>query len=240
MPLLREASAISAAQLRYTWEDVWPGRPVPGFEVRGGAGFVVTLGGVEVTGAMMSSPIPNREAQLAADTSWLWPHAGPELLGYRGHMVVAATGAETALLAHQAVTQVTAVLVRATTALGVYVGGAAVTAPGALFVELAQLDPLPIALWVDFRVMRSCDGSYGLVTTGLRQFGLMELEISTSTLYGVDLREWCLDVAGYLVRERPDLRNGHTIGRSAGEKVRVAHAPSLTGNGVLAYRLTGL
>lgn len=143
-------------------------------------------------------------------------------------------------LLREALTRVTAVLVRATRALGVYVGSASAVVRGDVFVALAQAAALPISAWVDFRVVRADDGRYGLFTVGLRQFGLMELEIATSGLPVGELRIWCMDVASHLVRDRPDVRHGHTIGFSAGEKIRVAHVPSMTGTGQLAYRLTGL
>jgi hypothetical protein len=240
MPLLRTEPQLSEAQLRYMWEDVWPGQPTPPIEVRDGGCFLLTLGGVEVTGMVMPAPVPNNELLGPAATSWLWPDAEVALHGYLAHAVILAGGADRPLLALQALTQVTAVIVRATKALGVYVGGASAVVRGEVFVELAQATPLPISLWVDFRVVPSSDGRFGLFTVGLQQLGLMELEIPTSRLNPGELREWSMQVASYLVHERPDLRHGHTIGFSAGEKIQVAHVPSMTGTGQLAYRLTGL
>src|SRR5690348_1643519 len=113
LPLLRAAPQISEAQLRYMWEDVWPGQPTPPIEVRDGAGFLLTLFGVEVTGMVMTAPVPNDEVSAPAATSWLWPDAEVALHSYGAHAVILASGADNPLLAFQAVTQVTAVVVRA-------------------------------------------------------------------------------------------------------------------------------
>jgi hypothetical protein len=137
-------------------------------------------------------------------------------------------------------TRVTAAIVRASNALGVYVGGAGTVIRADVFVGMAQEMEVPVALWVDMRCVAPIHGRTGLFTVGLKQFGLMEIEVPSSSQECGDLRMWTLSLASWLIETRPTINSGETVGLSADERIPVEHAPSMINREGPVMRLTGI
>ena len=202
--------------------------------------FTCQVNGALAGALVMPAPIPNNEVNGPASTSWLWPTAPQDLQGYDAHIVVFVSQAESHLAAFQAMTRVAAAIVRASNALGVYMGGAGIVVRADVFVEMAQEMEIPVPLWVDLRCVASGDGGSGLFTVGLQQFGLMEVEVPSSPQKCGDLRMWTMSLASWLIETRPTINSGETVGLSADERIRVDHAPSMINREGPVMRLTGI
>jgi uncharacterized protein DUF4261 len=240
MPLLRGPVQLTPAEISQAWSEVWPGRPGPSnFEVKGGA-FTCQVDGAVVGGMVMPAPIPNDELAGPASTSWLWPTASQDLQGYSAHVVVFVSQAGSHLAAFHAMTRMTAAVVRASNALGVYMGGAGTVIRADVFVGMAQEMEMPVALWLDLRCVASRDGRTGLFTVGLKQFGLMEIEIPSSSQKCGDLRIWTMSLASWLIETRPTINSGETVGLTADERIPVEHAQSMINREGPVMRLTGI
>lgn len=239
MPLLRAPIQLTAAGISQAWNDTWPRHQGPQrLEMKEGA-FTFEVDGADVGGMVMPAPIPNDEVLGPASTSWLWPAASQDLRGYGAHVVVFVRS-ETHLKAFQVMTRAAAAIVSATKALGVYVGGSGSVIRADVFVGMAQEMAIPVPLWVDLRCVALEDGRTGLFTVGLKQFGLMEIEIPSSPQKCGDLRTWTMSLASWLIETRPTIKAGETVGLSAEERVRVEHAPSMVNREGQVMRLTGI
>lgn len=104
---------------------------------------------------------------------------------------------------------------------------------------MASTLEVPAAMCVDLRCMPAAEGS-GLVSVGLAQFGLMELEVAASSLPCGELRMRALNLCEWLIGQRPVVADGDTVSVGSGEPVRVSHAPSSFGGPGLVYQLSGL
>ena len=240
MPVLRSPLELVEADLRQTWRALWPrSQPLTNVEASKGA-LTFDADGASAAAMVMPAPIPNNELAGPAATSWLWPTATQDLAGYGAHIVVWASRAASHLAAFQTMTRVAATIVRATNALGVYMGGAGLVIKGDLFVEMAQELELPVALWVDLRCMREPDGRSSLFTVGLNQLGLHEIEIPAANKACGDLRIWTMNLGAWLIESRPTINQGETVGLSQDERIRVDYADSMVGRLGPVMRLTGL
>jgi hypothetical protein len=124
-------------------------------------------------------------------------------------------------------------------ALGVYWGDAAMLVRRDIFRTLAvdTLPEAPLMLWVDFRVGRGEDGKSAGFTTGMTALGLMELESDASTDSPEDFRDRLMAIAGYLVANGLVIQNGHTLGATEEEKIRVVYGKSSFGHEDAVMRL---
>lgn len=239
MPLLKTPVELTTTSVLVAWSEVWPGRPEPSnIEVKAG-GFTCEVEAVQVSGMLMPTPIPNDEVWGPASTTWLWPGAANDLLGYGAHVVIFASQAGSQLAAFQAMTRTAAAVVRASNGLGVYMGGAGTVIRSDVFVRMAQDMEVPVPLWIDLRCVRTQEGGAGLFTVGLQQFDLMEIEIPSSHRQCGDLRIWTTSIASWLIETRPTIRAGETVGLSAEERVLVEHAESLIKREGPVMRLVG-
>ena len=88
-------------------------------------------------------------------------------------------------------------------------------------------DRLPLRLWVDFQVWRNDDGTHSLRTSGMESFGQRELEVHGSTKGPDEVASWAYNVAHYILGDGVEVEDGHAVGRSPTEWIRVHHTPSI-------------
>lgn len=87
--------------------------------------------------------------------------------------------------------------------------------------------PRPTYIWVSFNFEQGDDDSLTLTTSGMEQFGLMQIEINSHTKKLSELWALAGNVASYLMDQGPVLKDGDTLGYSATEQIKVRHEPSL-------------
>ncbi len=82
-------------------------------------------------------------------------------------------------------------------------------------------------LWVDMRVEDNGDGTNRFFTTGMHAFSQLELEIDRTPLDAESLLDVCYPTIDYILTSGVRIRHGETVGRSAEEKIKVTHGPSM-------------
>ena len=205
---------------------------------------VIVMCGDEAVGVLVHvpAPVPEGEAEECADGNFFWPGGREEVAQHRSHVVVAslhngdATPVQTAL----AVSRLALVALELFDGIGVYWGNACVCHSRhvfELFCNEMSPDHLPLPVWLRFDLFRASDDAIGVCTTGMAQFGLMEIEVDRCTMSPRDLCEFVADLAHYLVLNGPVIQDGNTVGQSADQRIRVRHLPSMMRNGQMVYKL---
>ena len=240
MPILRAPVELTGSVLEKAWREVWPKSPRPGNIDAKENAITCRVGGAQVAAAVMPIPIPNDELAGPAATSLLWPNAEQDLAGYGAHVVLFVSGGESNVAAFQIMTRVSAAVVHATKAIGVYVGGAGMLVKADVFMQLAMEPDLQVALWIDYRCFHSQADQTGLYTVGMAQFDLPEIEVPASQRECGELRIWTMNFASWLIESGTTVKSGETVGLSETERIRVDYAESVVGRDGQVMQLTGL
>jgi hypothetical protein len=75
--------------------------------------------------------------------------------------------------------------------------------------------------------VRTANDEIGLYTVGMRQFGLMDIEVDRCKMNAQDLHEFVSNIAQYLIQSGPVIEDGNTVGGSEDERILVHHRPSM-------------
>lgn len=241
MVTLDRARPLPEGALLAFLEDHWKELPRPREIRHQGDTLGFELDGAAVTLSLMRAPIPWRDLEGPARAAWHWPEAVERLKSHQAHVIVAVLAPEKDRISTMLLlTRVVAAVAATADASGVYWGeGPVVNAPDD-FVEEAQRtssERLPLYLWLAFQLMRNPDGTFTLRTSGLRSFGLMELELVASRSKPAELVDRAFHFAHYLLDHGPVLKDGDTIGLSAQERLRVRLLPSVIDPARRVYRV---
>lgn len=175
--------------------------------------------------AHMPAPIPNGEADAAAELSLGRFGTGPAWQPHETHLTVVLTSGDAPDLdVVTFFTQSVAAVAEAASATGVYWGNGHVAHEASFFVEMADTE-MPLMLWSGVSFAQNGD-EVSFSTTGLRQFGLPELCIKAPAPMGNEALACLFDFAGYIVGRGRALPDGDTIGRTAAEKLSVSYETS--------------
>ena len=241
MIALGDQPQISGAAIVRDLAATWPALPPATKPDQSDASLTFSVGDTLVALGLMPAPIPWGDLEGPCATSWLWPNAEAELKQHKQHLIVFLTKDDDPIEASKLLTQVIAsILAACPQAIGVYWGNATLVVPKALFREFATgmlPDELPLPIWIDFRVGPGKDGKMAGFTHGMKWLGHMELETLNSPESPGALRERLMDLCGYLLQNGPVIKDGHTVGRSAEEKIRVVFSPSSFGHEGQVMRL---
>jgi hypothetical protein len=190
------------------------------------------LGDELIALSLMPAPYPRSDLEGPCETSWMWPKETPatSVLAHQTHVLVIAQGGRADAISRRSLlTHVTALAAEMPDVMGIYWPEATLVHYPRIFVEMARKIPLPLYLWVDFRIFRNQDGTCGMFTTGMRPLGQMEFEIPRISMPPGELREWCMNIAMYLLENGHRVKDGDTIGMDASQKIRIRHRPSSFG-----------
>lgn len=193
--------------------------------------LTVEMGSIEGIMAIVPAPIPWSDLEGPCLTAWWWPEAAEKLKEHTAHSIVTLLKrTDDVVTNYLIVTQLAACLAATTNCAGVYWGAGTVVHAPASFVEQsrnASRNNLPLSLWIDFRVQKTPDGKYQLLTTGLSSLNKREIEIAPCHLRPVELLKLGHDIAHYVITSAVEIRDGDTIGRSASEKIRTKFVRSM-------------
>jgi len=197
-------------------------------------GFLIfTLGDDLVAIAPMPAPYPWSDLEGPCETSWMWPKATPAttMKRHRSHVLVTLlNGASDAIKRRHLLTQILKLAADLPGVIGIFWPEATVVHYPPVFIKMASSPHNPqvslLNLWLDFRVVRNPDGSFGLFTTGLTPLGYLELEIPSISMKPAELRELAMNIVIYLMDPKTNVKNGDTIGATAEQQLRVRHVPS--------------
>ena len=129
--------------------------------------------------AHIPMPIPAGDLTAPVAMAWHWPEAAESVASHESHVIVHATSAALGLLDLRLFhTRLTASVAAVGDGVGVYVGDAMLVRAAADYQNDAaesSRENLPILSWIGFNPARD-DATVCGYTTGLRAFGLLELE----------------------------------------------------------------
>jgi len=191
---------------------------------------MLTIGGHMATVAMMPAPIPWDDLEGPCATSWLWPDATEIMKAHKAHLIVAVMGDKgTRLEKTQLLTDLMVACIDTHDAAGVYWGAGTVVHSPEFFIEWATDEDsavLPVELWVEFRFQRNEDNSLNVITTGMEQFGCMEIEVLNTKADFDTLMSMLTGVAQIMIHGEV-IADGDTIGPDAETKIKTTHEPSV-------------
>lgn len=231
MVLFEEKPKLSLKELQQALSANWADVPPGSEESEAEEALSFRVGTADVVIGLMPAPIPWSDLEGPCATSILWPNAAATIREHTHHAIVTVSGEFSPVELSTLLTKVTAALMTSSSeALGVFWTNALMIVPKDLFFDFStKVLPMgpPIPIWVDCRVGWSEDKvtSTGF-TTGLESLGLMELEAQCATESPSELRSRFEAIAGYLLENGPVIGDGHTIGESDKEKIRVTYSPS--------------
>lgn len=224
---LPEANAIGDAYAEVTPHGgrpiVWDGGGASDEEQR-----ALSVGGAAVVMAAMPAPVPEGEADEAAQLSLSALGTGWTLPAHSYHILIAATnvGEESALPVRCDFTRLVAAVSRASGAVGVYWGSGSATHEATFFFETTRDSELPIALWTGVSVARDGAERVSLLSLGMSQFGMEDLLLTGPMEEAGGAIEMFFDLLAYAVRRGAPVQPGETVGRTDDERIAVQTAES--------------
>ena len=200
--------------------------------------------GAETVGflAHMPAPIPGDEATQNAAGNFLWPEGESDAARHKSHVVVIVLSGEeqTPIQSALLVSKMALIALRLFDGIGVYWGNASVcnsrkTFEG--FCEEMSEEHLPIPVWLRFQVIRPSEDELGMYTIGMKQFGLMEIEVDDCQMDLQELFEFVSNLAHYLILSGPVIADGNTVGGTEDERILVRHRPSMIDRSRRVYKI---
>lgn len=233
MIFLREESPESSlAFLLERWSKQAPHPDCTGLEASEN-GLKLEWTGCTLDFLPIPHPIPSTEWTGLCESSWMWPDAGQEIEQHGSHLIVAASGQESLVGLHLALSLGTALVLEALKgSLGVYWGNSSSLVRKDFFAEYTEgisSEDLPIPIWINTPLMANENGTLSGFTIGLKAFGMMEVETLDAREAPEDLRNKLWNLSDYLLRKGPVIQDGDTFGLSAEDMVLVKHSPSSFG-----------
>ena len=145
--------------------------------------------------AHVPAPIPGGEAEDNADRNFLWPNGKDETSKHGSHVIVTNIGAgeQTPVQSAIEVSRLALVALDVFDGIGVYWGNASVCNSRETFVgfcENISEEHVPVPVWLRFQLVRPSHDEIGLYTLGMRQFGLMDIEVDRCKMGLKDLFEF--------------------------------------------------
>ena len=238
---LRDDVLPDEAKLIRQLRDSWPAVPAIDNIERCDDVMSFDLGGDTVAVSLMPQPVPWPDLEGPCREAWYWPEAARALRDHRSHvLVVLVPKASRRIDAALSLTRVVAAVTASAQAAGVLWGGGGLVHSPQAFVEGARKvgrESLPLQLWVAFGVHREEDGTHSLYTSGLEEFGHMEIEVAHSRQDPRALIDRVFNVALYVLDKGAVLQDGETIGASEEEKIEISHVPSFCNDKCTVVRL---
>jgi hypothetical protein len=230
MPLFATAGPIAPDAAVAHWAALFPKQPPLRVEKHEGAEAPVqyATGGVSLMAIHIPMPVPKDEAAHAVKTSWMWQQPDTAVREHVAHAIVTAVPGDDAVAAAWNVARLSAAMLKAGAGAALYWGnGRQVHAPRVVEQFSQSEETPPVPLWVGITISgESRTGPFSAATHGLAPLGHREFEVRGSKRSIGDLRTTLLDLALYVLRQRPVLQHGQTFGPSAEEKWSIRHEPS--------------
>ncbi|BFH65704.1 DUF4261 domain-containing protein [Paenibacillus azoreducens] len=195
--------------------------------------LVFDVDGFMLAVSFVDAPVPDGEAEYFAQANYLWKDAVEVTKTHVAQIILAVfTRSGSPLDSAKLYTKLAASCLKLPNAIGIYTSGT-VFQPE-LYLEFADLmksdDMLPLLNLVHFGLVGTESGMSGY-TYGLRAFGKDEIEILDSQAAPSELRDFLIDVSGYILEQDVTLRDGETIGFSAEQKLQITRSEGVYVNG---------
>lgn len=211
---------------RWQIEDE-PEEAADGDEPEAGGGddeniFCIQYRGALIAVSFMPGPVPEEEVVYHAQSNYMWKDGVETVKKHQAHLLVAVMGkAISPLEAGTLLVKTVTSCCRQAGVLGIYANETVYQPELYLdFAGLMEKDLLPLCNLVWFGLYGGEKGICGY-TCGLQGLGYDEIEILDSTAQPSEVRDFLMDIAGYVLTEDVTLRDGETIGFTADQKLPI-------------------
>jgi hypothetical protein len=229
MPMFAHASPPNIDAALAWVRERFPDCPAIGQPEGSDDTFTAAIPGGQIGGTFVSAPIPPGDLEGPTALAWHWPSATVDVERHVAHEICFASSSEMDRVALRLLhSRVIAGVAAVSKASGVYVGSSLLVREGQAYVadiEQSDRDSLPIFSWLGFNPVAEEPGR-SAYTTGLREFGLLELEVRHSSLQWESLFEFLANVAQYQIANNLQIGDGETVGGSEDERLQVRHLAS--------------
>ena len=161
----------------------------------------------------MGIPVPDGEAEDNAAYNYMWKDAVEVTKKHKAHMVVMIVGKHNDIMEDgELFVKVVSTLCKQENVIGVYTNGV-VYEPKFYFAmkECLRAGIFPIMGLVWFHMIREECG-FSIYTIGMKNFGKDEMEIIKVEENPVEVRDFLMEIASYVILEDVTLCHGETIG----------------------------
>ncbi len=181
--------------------------------------------------ALMSAPVPNGEAEYAAQFNFMWKDAVAVTKTHGAHIVVSAFGTEDPRQSGTLFVKAVATLCRDENTLGAYYNEV-VYEPKFMFAvtDMMKDGMFPLLGLVWFGLVRSENG-FSAYTCGMKNLGKDEIEIIDTKEVPSELHNFMVGVAGYVVDQDVILHDGETIGFSNEQRLKIVKSEGVNVEG---------
>ena len=182
---------------------------------------VFNVGNTMVTLAFISTPVPNKEAEINAKNNIFWENGVQLTSEHKSHMIVTVSGGKDSIKSAKLFVKVTASILKLKNTIGMYKYPTVI--PSDMYIEVAEEmkdDGFPVLDMVYIGMYRSDNGICGY-TEGLKYFGKKEIEILDTDVEVFELYEFLIDIANYVIVSDVKLNDGETIGFSVEQKLPI-------------------
>jgi hypothetical protein len=172
--------------------------------------------------------------QTASAISWLWKTALQETAAHQAQMVVSVIGSEGRTLElYQLFTKVAAAALQTSNSIGVLMPDQLLVLSKGYYLTAAQNmsdENPPLYCWIFFGLVDE-NGKTGSFTYGLKEFGLLEMEVANSSRPLFDVQNLLYDAAKHVLRYNLKIRNGQKLPLAEGFSLetKIANAVYLEG-----------
>ncbi len=181
--------------------------------------------------ALLDGPIPWEDLEWPCATSWRWREATSQMKKHTAHLMVSIIGSDGSTIERMLL--LTKVLAAATAAshhsVGIYWGRSSLVHEPIQFIEEAKsadLQDLPIMLWIKFYIQQHPAQSFSVITIGLEAFERMEIEILESMTPLADMMDIAIGTA-WLLLQGESIADGDTVGPNPKAGIQVKYENSI-------------
>ncbi len=208
-------------------------------------GLSFTVGKTIVSVSASHGPILQKYMKEASVGTWWWRSAAKEVRSHTGFIFAAYIPLDkNHLKTHRIMTVVTSIILEEKNAFAVHHVSSELLMPKPLYLsEASRMSEsyLPMMLWVKTYVGqgKTPNGKTAMFgrTVGMRNFGLMEMETRTGPTNIQLLHKLLWGMQSYLAQKGPVIADGHTMGRTNAEKIKILHKKSVFGSNKKVYFL---
>jgi hypothetical protein len=222
LQVLRDQVGDGVVPSRAQWED---------------QNLVIKLADATMAISLMPAPYPWQGLEGPCATAFHWKDATECLKSHRFHIVNGVIGGSFSPIERRVVlTHIVRAVAQTSDAIGIYWAEGRIVHEAQAFIndsaDVAN-DEFRPHLWLDVRVEQNPDGTFRCFTTGMAPLGHVEIEVERTTLPPDQLHQFMTDTASYIVSKNVHVGDGKKLTRSAGEKFKVSHSPSMFGRGTV-------
>ena len=171
--------------------------------------------------ALMPAPVPDKEAEYAAQYNFMWKDAVAVTQTHTAHIIVSVFGADDPKEGGKLFVKTIASLCRDENTLGAYYNEV-VYEPKFMYAvsDMIKQDMFPLLGLVWFGIVRSANG-VSAYTCGLKNLGKDEIEVIDSKEVPSELHNFMMCIAGYVVDQDVILHDGETIGFTNEQRLKI-------------------